>query len=443
MKRRLGDVMHILYLVGGNDIIGGGATIRDVAFVRGLTAAGHEVTALSLFGQTKIEGEPGYANEFRALGRNTLRRLFPRLSRVPITIANLLRRPRPVDNMTALAVMGKRVDPTGPMAVSLLSGANKLQRREFARLMEHLTSNRARIDIAILSNTMLSGLAEAIRANIGCPIICLSQGFDRVVEALEEPYRSDARKLIRKNARLFRLVVVSSRYFAIRTTESLALPASRIKVVPPGVDAELLDNPAPRRRIPFTIGYMAPVCKEKGLDILIDAVDSLVKDSAVEPELWISGRVEDERYWNRLHRRLEGSALKTRHKVFGSLDVKGRRDFMEGLSVFVVSSREPESRATHLLEAMAAGVPVVGPAAGIIPEIFQYANGGLLVSSEAPAWMFAQALELMAAMPDTADEMGRAGSEGVREYFSIQSAAGRLTGIIEKALEEETAQANA
>lgn len=426
--------MRILYLVGGNDIIAGGATIRDAAFVQGLLEAGHEVEALSLYGYATIEGENNPSRIFHPLGRHTLRRLFPRLSKMPSAVVSLFRGVRPVDNMTSIAVMGRSADPAGPLAVSLLSGANKMQQREFARLMEYLAQKPARIDIAILANTMLSGLAEAIRANIGCPIICLSQGSDRYIEALEEPYCSDARKLVRKNARLFRVVVATSRFFAIRATESLALPASRIKVAPPGVDVAAMENPLPRKREPFTIGFMAPIRKDKGLDILIDAVDSLLKETNLEPELWISGKVEDGRYWNRLHRRLENSALKSRYRVLGNLCSRERRGFMEGLSVFVVSSREPESRATHLLEAMAAGVPVVGPASGIIPEIFQHANGGLLVSSEAPAWMFAQALELLASVPDTADEMGRAGSEGVRKHFSVESAAARLADIIDEAL---------
>ncbi len=425
--------MRILYLVGGNEFVAGGATVRDAAFVHGLAAAGHDVEAISLFGPAPAEGETGFSNVFKPIGNTMFRRMFPRLSQVPDTLVSLVRNPRPVVNMTSLAVMGRRVDPRGPLAVGMLSGANKLQRREFLRLMEHLGKNPAPVDVAIFANTMLSGLAEPIRANLGCPIVCLSQGSDRVIEALDEPYRSDARKLVRKNARLFRMVVSTSRYFAIRATESMALPASRVKVVPPGVDVSDLPERGARRRLPFTIGYMAPIRKEKGLDILIDAVDSLLKDTAIEPTLWIAGKVEDERYWNRLHRRLENPHFKNHHRIFGSLGVKERHAFMEGLSVFVVSARDPESRATHLLEAMATGVPVVGPAAGIIPEIFQHANGGLLVSSEAPAWMFAQALELLASMPDTAEELGRAGRDGVREHFSIECAAAALVEIIEEA----------
>ncbi|MCC8181202.1 MAG: glycosyltransferase, partial [Planctomycetes bacterium] len=283
--------MRILYLVGGSDMIAGGATVRDAAFVQGLMEAGHEVDAVSLYGPTRVEGERFCSTIFQPLGHTTLRRLFPRLSQVPGALASLIRRPRPVVNMTSLAVMGKRFDARGPLAVSLLSGSNAKQRREFLRLMDYLEPERGKIDVAILANTMLSGLSEAIRGNLGCPIVCMSQGSDRFIESLEEPYRSDARKLVRKNARLFKLVVATSRYFAIRATESLALPPSRIKVVPPGIDVSQFEAAGKRTREPFVIGYYAPIHKDRGLDILIDAVESLARDNKIDLQLWIAGPV--------------------------------------------------------------------------------------------------------------------------------------------------------
>ena len=105
--------MRILYLVGGNDIIAGGATVRDAAFVRGLVDAGHEVEALSLYGQAKVEGEHVFSGAFKPLGRHTLRRLFPSLAKVPSALTSLMHLVRPVDNMTSIAVMGRRVTSGG------------------------------------------------------------------------------------------------------------------------------------------------------------------------------------------------------------------------------------------------------------------------------------------------------------------------------------------
>lgn len=418
--------MRILYLVSGRDALWGGATVRDAAFVRGLTLSGHEVEAVSISGRALVDGAPDEAGLFKQLAQGKFKTIFPILTRVPLALAGMMRKPRTVKDMTSFAVAG-HVDRNGPTAVNVLAGRDKLLRREFSRLIEHLRqSGFGRPDVVVLANAMLTGLAQPLRASLGSRIVCLSQGSDRYVEELAEPYRSDARKLVRKNARHLAMVIATSRFFAIRATEFLALPPTRVKVVPPGIDADKYPGPETRARNPFVIGFLAPISHASGLDILIDAIDSLCKKSAFELELWIAGRVADDRYWQRLKRRLDSTLLKDRHRVLGPMNVEERRAFYPKLSVFAVPSRVPESRGVQILEAMACGIPVVGPASGIIPEIFQHVSGGLLVSSDSPVWMLAQALELLATIPETADQMGKAAAEGVRRHFSVQHAADRL-----------------
>ncbi len=60
--------MRILYLVGGNDVVAGGATVRDSAFVRGLQNGGHDVIPVSLYGPAAAEGESGFSKLFHPLG---------------------------------------------------------------------------------------------------------------------------------------------------------------------------------------------------------------------------------------------------------------------------------------------------------------------------------------------------------------------------------------
>lgn len=429
--------MRILYLVGGKNAYWGEATARDVAFVQGLAKGGHEVAAVSLSGSPQVE-DADDAALFHPLGQGKLQAMFPRLTRIPSTLTGLIKKPRPVVNMTSFAIDG-HVDRAGPQAVNRLAGRDAQLRRDFARLIEYLKVNQFQPDVIILSNVMLSGLAEPLRGALGSRIVCLSQGSDRVIENLAEPYRSDARKLARKNARLMAMIVATSRFFAIRATEFLAVPPSRVKVVPPGVDLARLVNHAPRVREPFVIGFFAPISNRTGLDILVDSVDSLVRDTEVDPQLWIAGPVEDSRYWQRILRRLDANALKNRYRVLGPLDLKGRREFFPKLSVFAVSSREPESKGVIILEAMAMGIPVIGPSCGIIPEIFQYANGGLLVSSESPVWMYAQAFELLATIPETADQMGKTAAEGVARHFSVERSSAQLAALLEEVVAEKPA----
>ena len=217
--------MRILYLAAGNVAFGGGATARDAAFIRGLGDNGHEVRAVSLYGPIRIEGQDKPCGLFQSLGSTRVQRVFPRLSVLPSALASFLRHPRPLGAVTSFAV-GGRIDKAGPEVVRALAGRDKRQHREYARLME-LYSSFPKPDVVVLANILLLGLAEPLRAGFSCPVVCLSQGSDRFVECLDEPYRSDARKLVRRHAKLLRMAVTTSRFSAIRATEFMALSRSR------------------------------------------------------------------------------------------------------------------------------------------------------------------------------------------------------------------------
>ena len=70
-----------------------------------------------------------------------------------------------------------------------------------------------------------------------------------------------------------------------------------------------------------------------------------------------------------------------------------------------------------VMEAMAAGVPVVVPDSGVFPEMIALTGGGTLFPSEDVAGL-ADALEKMMDDPAAADEMGRAGAERTAEHYS-------------------------
>jgi glycosyltransferase involved in cell wall biosynthesis len=91
--------------------------------------------------------------------------------------------------------------------------------------------------------------------------------------------------------------------------------------------------------------------------------------------------------------------------------------------VTVPSHVEPLGNAT--LEAMAAGVPVVGSRVGGIPEMVVEHETGLLVPSR-DAGSLANAVEALVRDPDRARAMGRAGRARVREHFSPAAHAGRV-----------------
>lgn len=85
----------------------------------------------------------------------------------------------------------------------------------------------------------------------------------------------------------------------------------------------------------------------------------------------------------------------------------------------MLSSRQ-EGFPITILEAMAAGKPVVATNVGGCAEAVVNGETGIVVSPEDPEAL-AEALEHMLTHPDEARRMGEAGRRRVEEHFSIES----------------------
>lgn len=419
--------MRIVYITPESPDGTPGVASRDAALMRGLRGLGHEVMAAGLYMPIHLndgENEPQTAARVGALHR-----AFPKLAGIPGHLFKFLKQHSSVMNAVSFAV-GGRGTKVGTTAVSLLALREQRQRTELARLLRQI-DDMPKPDIIVLSNTLMSGLAKPLAERIGKPIVCMASDGDIFVENLDEPFRSDARKLIRENARSLRMVVVTSDIFARRIMEFLSLPAARMHKVRPGIDVDYYASVQSRPSENFTIGYLANISPEKGLDVVVDAMELMVRELGMDPRLWIAGRVCDPLYWRRIERRLGGQLLRGRTRVFGELTRDAKREFFSGLNVFAMPSRLPEVRGTTLLEAMAAGIPVVGPAAGIVPEILDLVHGGLLVPPEVSGWLFAQAFSILATAPETAVQLGRVAREGVREKYSIEKSVDGFEDLFE------------
>ena len=93
-------------------------------------------------------------------------------------------------------------------------------------------------------------------------------------------------------------------------------------------------------------------------------------------------------------------------------------DILRASDVFVLSSRV-EGNPLSVMEAMAAGLPVVSTAVGGVPELVQEGATGLLVPSE-DAGALAQAMQALVDDPVRRQAMGEAARQHAVAHFDIR-----------------------
>ena len=104
---------------------------------------------------------------------------------------------------------------------------------------------------------------------------------------------------------------------------------------------------------------------------------------------------------------------------------------MAVMDCFVFSSRWPEAFGLTLVEAMAAGKPVVATRAGAVPEVVRHGVDGWLVPADDPAAMADGILQLLNDRA-RASRLGHHAAQRVREAFTLERLAAEVEAVYEE-----------
>ena len=173
------------------------------------------------------------------------------------------------------------------------------------------------------------------------------------------------------------------------------------------------------------LGFFARMCREKGLDTLVEAYLILrQRDGTKDLKLRIGGGCgpADEPFVNSLRGRLQERGVLGEVEFYPNLDRAGKLDLLRSLSVFSVPARYGEAFGLYVIEALAAGVPVVQPRIGAFPELLEATGGGVLCEPS-NAQALADAIRELLLDPERAGALGKAGRRVVSEKFSAEAMA--------------------
>ena len=291
-----------------------------------------------------------------------------------------------------------------------------------------------RPDAVHLSNCLLTGVARRVRRELGVPVLCTLQDEDTWIDSLDPEGRETAWQLLRERAADVDLFLPVSRWYARFMAGQMAIPEERLVVVPVGIDAEAFAvRPDGLPFDPPVIGYLSRVSEHSGAGLLADAAVLLLEGGKF-PGLRLrftgGSTSADSPLASSIRRRIARAG--GRAEIVHTFGQEDRARFLATLTVLSVPAPGGGAFGTFLLEAMAAGVPVVQPRAGGFTELVEDTGGGLLCEPGS-AESLASALESLLADRDRAVRLGAAGREAVRARYSTAVMAAGLEHAVDLA----------
>ena len=391
--------LKIGYLTAGAAGMICGSCMHDNTLARALLALGHDVQLIPLYTPIRTDEEDVSLHRVFYGGINMYLQQKLRLFRwLPQWLDRWLDQPWLINWASGRSV---QIDPhqVADLALSILRGTEGFQRKEVERLAEWVTGE-LKPDVIVFSNILTAGCVPEIKRRMQVPVVVTLQGDDIFLRGLPKPHEAQALAEIRCLADSIDGFIAHSRYYADAMAEYLQLDREKIAIVPLGVDTRdfAAVSGGLKREGELTIGYLARLAPEKGLHVLAEAFVRLRTMPGMQAtRLRIAGWLGEKNraYAEQVFGRLREAGLGEAFEYVGEVDRKGKLDFLASLAVLAVPTTYQEPKGLFVLEALAAGVPVVQPEHGAFPEMLATTEGGLLHRPEDPQHLAERLHELL------------------------------------------------
>jgi len=399
--------MRVVHLAAGAAGMYCGSCLHDCRLTAALRAQGRDAVLVPLYTPVRTdETDPSTPHVYYGGINVYLQQASALFRHTPWLLDRLF------DAPALLRAVGRLAARTGPaelgkLTAAVLAGERGPQRKELEKLVVGL--RQLRPDLIYLPNLMFVGLARRLKAALHVPLLCGLTGEDIFLDRLPPPYRAQVFDMIRAAAAGIDGFIALTDYYAHHAAVHFGLPVDRIHRIPLGIQtADFAPAAGPPER-PFTIGYLARICAAKGLADLAHAFRVLRRtgrDCRLRAAGYLGGA--DRPYLERIRAELGAEDLDFEYR--GEVTRAEKRQFLQSLHVLSVPTVYAESKGLYVVEALAAGVPVVQPAHGSFPELIEATGGGLLYG---PGDTEALVAHLARLMDDTAlrqrlAEQGRA-----------------------------------
>ncbi len=414
-----------------------GSCMHDNTLARALSAAGWDTMLVPTYTPIRTDEAEVAIDQVFFGGINVfLQQKLPLFRHIPKLLDRFLDNPKLIRRVTARAI---ETDPKllGALAVSMLQGSTGNQKKEVRRLVSWLR-DEAMPDVLILTNILIAGFVRDLKQQLGAPVVVTLQGDDIFLESLDDPWKSRTLKLISELDAHVDAYLVHSHFYADAMAQYLGLSRDKMHITPLGIDtsgfsdvSDVASRPAAR---PPAVGYLARLTADKGLHHMVDAFIKLKSKPGTETwRLKVAGWLgaDHVKFADAQFARLEAAGLGEHVDRLDSVNRQEKLDFLRSIDVLSVPTDYLEPKGLYVLEALAAGVPVIQPAHGVFPEMLQDLGGGQLFQPGNTDELAGQLFTLLSDIPE-ARVLGQAGCRSVRQRRNADAMALATIAVLQQ-----------
>lgn len=424
--------MKIVYLITGS---GGsfycGNCYRDMIYLKAIRKVpGITATAIPLYlppDETNIETGLDTHVFFGAITMY-LREKVPFFRNMPVFLDKFFDS-APMLKMAARRAGTTRTEGLEDMTLSMIKGENAFPEKELQRLIKYLTKD-GKPDIIHLSNALIIGLARQLKKRLDVKIVCSLLNEDDWIDEMVEPYQSKAWKLISQEAVNVDTFITPSKYYKELFISKTGVSGVNFHIIPLAIDAGDSNIIQKKDNYP-ALGYFCRINSQNGFDKLVDAFIELKTGNCLPGlTLHVSGGYtgDDKSFIAEQIKKIKTHGLKSFIRIYPEFQGNSKQEFFSNIDIMSVPVRKHDGYGLYILEANAAGIPVVQPATGAFPEILEMTMGGITYSPDTVTELSASLLRLFKDNSLRA-QLGSNGREKVNKELSLDKMSDGLSEV--------------
>ena len=269
-----------------------------------------------------------------------------------------------------------------------------------------------------------SGLVGTWLAKLShTPLVTTLHGSDVRIARSVAMSRPAFRHVLQNSA----AITAVSKWLAHEAQALVSSPAATVAPMPVATELFGVDGQrgAGKARRPDTLLFVGRLTKQKGVDLLLQALAKLPRDMTLD----IVGDGDERQPLERLAGELN---LRDRIRFHGTRSQRELASFYRTAAALVVPSTD-EGLGLVAVEAMLCETPVVAFESGGIPDVVHHERTGLLVSERSPGAL-ADAIARLLQRDDRGASLGAAGRMHAVSTFAPESVARRYLEIYRTAI---------